>query len=72
MNVIIFIGCLFVGLIIIGVIASIQDEHTIKSEIAVRQCKMTECYFNRDFTCISLSDSWNPDLLDECPNYTED
>lgn len=37
-----------------------------------RTCTMTECYFNEDLKCKSPSSTWNADLLNNCPDYTED
>lgn len=41
-------------------------------EAEERACTMTDCYFNNDLKCTSPSSTWNPDLLDNCPDYTED
>ena len=37
-----------------------------------RTCTMTDCFHNSDLQCHSVSDKWNPDLLDGCPDYSED
>ena len=37
-----------------------------------RTCTMTDCFNNSDLQCHSVSDNWNPDLLDKCPDYDED
>ena len=37
-----------------------------------RKCTMTDCFYNNDLECGSTSDKWNPDLLDGCPDYSED
>ena len=37
-----------------------------------RTCTMTDCFHNNDLECSSTSDKWNPDLLDGCPDYSED
>ena len=63
----ILLGVVFViGLVVI------QDERRIEAEAELRRCTETDCYFNDDLMCRSLSDTWNPELLDNCPDYTED
>lgn len=37
-----------------------------------RRCTMTDCFYNEDLECQSVGDLWNPDLLDDCPDYIED
>lgn len=63
---------LLVGITAVIFLVVIQDEKRIRSEADLRRCTMTDCYFNNDLLCRSLSDTWNPDLLDNCPDYTED
>ena len=72
MNIITLIIGICIGFAAVAVIAAIQDEKQIRSEATIRPCTMTDCYFNEDLMCRSLSESWNPALLDNCPDYTED
>ena len=72
MNLVVFIASICLAFVVLAAIVVIQDENRIKDEAELRRCTMTECYFNRDLECISLTDCWNPDLLDNCPDYTED
>lgn len=72
MNIIILIVIICISFAAVAVIAVMQDEKQIRSEAAIRPCTMTDCYFNEDLLCRSLSDSWNPALLENCPDYTED
>ena len=72
MSIIILAACICIGIAAVTVIVTIQDEQTIRSEADIRRCTMTDCYFNECLGCRSLSDTWNPDLLEYCPDYTED
>ena len=72
MGVICFAAGLMAAIVISIFVIVIHDEKIIRSEEDLRRCTMTDCYFNSDLLCRSLSDSWNPDLLDNCPDYTED
>ena len=72
MNIIIFTSIIILSISIVAAIAVFQDENRIKAEADIRRCTMTDCYFNECLGCRSLSDTWNPDLLEYCPDYTED
>lgn len=72
MNLIIFIAVICASIVAVTVAAVIQDEKRIKEEADLRPCTQTDCYFNDGLMCRSLTDSWNPALLDNCPDYTED
>lgn len=72
MNLIEFIALMVVALIALMAFVYYQDEKRIKDEEDLRRCTMTECYFCDDLLCRSLTNTWNPDLLDNCPDYTED
>ena len=72
MNLIVFITIICASVAAVAVLVIIQDEKRIMEEADLRRCTMTECYFNDDLMCRSLTDTWNPDLLDNCPDYTED
>lgn len=72
MNLIEFVALIVIALIALMALVMYQDEKRIKDEEELRRCTMTECYFNDDLMCRSLTDTWNPDLLDNCPDYTED
>lgn len=67
-----FVACLLAAIVISIFVIVIEDERIIRSEEDLRRCTMTDCYFNSDLMCRSLSDTWNPDLLDNCPDYAED
>lgn len=72
MNIITLIIGICIGFAAVAVIAAMQDEKQIKEEADLRTCTQTDCYFNDGLMCRSLSESWNPALLDNCPDYTED
>lgn len=72
MNLIGFAILLVIGIVAVVTMAVYQDEKRIKEEADLRPCTQTDCYFNDGLMCRSLTDSWNPDLLDNCPDYTED
>lgn len=44
----------------------------LDQEEAERTCIMTECLFNEASDCRSPSSTFNPDLLDYCPDYTDE
>ena len=72
MNLVIFIACICLGVSVVAIMVVMQNEKKISSEEDLRRCTETDCYFNEDLICRSLSDTWNPELLDNCPDYTED
>ena len=72
MNLIGFVILLVIGIVAVVAMAVYQDEKRIKDEKDERPCTQTDCYFNDGLMCRSLSDSWNPALLDNCPDYMED
>lgn len=72
MNLIILVACICLCLVMAIILAVAQDLKRVEDEANIRPCTMTDCYFNEDLLCRSLSDSWNPALLDNCPDYTED
>lgn len=72
MNLVVFMACICLGVSVVAVAVIIQDEKRIRSEADLRRCTETDCYFNEDLMCRSLSETWNPELLDNCPDYTED
>lgn len=72
MNLIIFIAVICASIVAVTVMAVIQDEKRIKDEADERPCTQTDCYFNDGLMCRSLSETWNPALLKNCSDYTED
>lgn len=72
MNLIEFISLIVISFIALMALVMYQDEKRIKEEADLRPCTQTDCYFNDGLMCRSLTDSWNPALLDNCPDYTED
>lgn len=72
MNLVLFVAGIMLTISVIAAVIVIQDEQRIRSEAEIRRCTMTDCYFNDDLGCRSLTDTWNPELLDNCPDYTED
>ena len=72
MNLVVFIASICLAFVILVLIIFIQDEQRIRTEEDLRRCTETDCYFNEDLICRSLSETWNPELLDNCPDYTED
>ena len=72
MNLVTFVLGIFLAMVAMAIIIVIQDGKRIQAEVDIRTCTMTDCYFNENLICRSLSDSWNPDLLNNCPDYTED
>ena len=43
--------------------------HSINSE---RRCVEFTCYYNTAGFCQSVTDLWNPDLGEQCPDFSED
>ena len=72
MNLIILVGCICLSFIAVTILSVAQDQKRLEDEADIRRCTMTDCYFNECLGCRSLSDTWNPDLLEYCPDYTED
>lgn len=72
MSIIYFIICICLAFVILVISILIQNEQRIRSEADLRRCTETDCFFNEDLICRSTSYTWNPELLDNCPDYTED
>ena len=41
-------------------------------EFGGRRCVEMSCFYNTDGICQSVSDLWNPDLGEHCPDFSED
>ena len=46
-----------------------EPHHSINPE---RRCVEMTCYYNTEGFCQSVTDLWNPDLGEQCPDFSED
>lgn len=49
-----------------------EEEEFRNPHSDVRRCVQLNCFYNMEGFCRSVSDSWNPDFGEKCPDYSED